>query len=108
MMANVQDPEVAEIHRQLEYLPMLTGTAPPSWRKAIDVMIEKKAGVYQVDKLRAICLFDSIANHSFKYVGKEMMKLAESNGLLATAANLGHCVDSASEHAPVRGVNNVI
>ena len=83
MMAAAQDPRVAELHRQLENLPMLTGRPPPSWCKAIDVMIEKKAGNFQVDKLRAICLFDTIANHSFKFLGKAMMKEAEAHGLLA-------------------------
>ena len=83
MMAHVQDPTLAEFHRQLEYLPMLTGQPPSSWCKAIDVMIEKKAGNFQVDKLRAICLFDLIANHSFKFLGKAMMSEAEKNNLLA-------------------------
>jgi hypothetical protein len=49
----------------------------------LDVMIEKKAGNFQVNKLRAICLFDCIANHSFKHLGKCMMTEAEAQQQLA-------------------------
>jgi hypothetical protein len=83
MMAAARDPTLAEIHRQLECLPLLTGAPPKTWYKAIDVMIEKKAGNFQVDKLRAICLFDCIANHGFKHLGKCMMTEAEAQQLVA-------------------------
>lgn len=83
LMAATQIPELAEIHRQLEFAPFLTGYSPSSWRRSIDVLIEKKPGEARVSKLRTIFLFDAVANHAFKHLGRTMMMTAEALQMLA-------------------------
>ena len=46
-------------------------------------MIEKKKGVFKVDKLRTILLYEADFNMNNKYVGRDMMYKAEAAQLLA-------------------------
>ena len=75
--------DAAVIAFHLENIPLSTGIAPTSWTKSVDVMIPKQEGVHSVEKLRTIVLFDGPANHAFKWLGKEMMRVSEKFGLLA-------------------------
>ena len=64
-------------------IPLLSGYSPKRWKKAVDCMLLKREGNYQVDKLRTIVLFNPEANHIFKYVGRKVMAHAESHQLAA-------------------------
>ena len=46
-------------------------------------MLEKKKGVFRVDKLRTILLFEADANHNNKLIGRTAMRNAEKLELLA-------------------------
>lgn len=81
--ASMQCPLASQIAYHLETIPLLTGLAPTSWRRSIDVMIEKQPGVFLLKKLRTIMLFDCLCNHAFKWIGREMMRVAERHNLLA-------------------------
>jgi hypothetical protein len=64
-------------------IPLLSRYSPKRWQKAVDCMLLKREGNYQVDKLRTIVLFDLEANHIFKYVGRKVMAHTESHHQLA-------------------------
>jgi hypothetical protein len=58
----IQHKQIARLLYQRSQIPMLTGYVPMRHRKGIDVMLLKKAQVYDVTKLRTIVLFDTEAN----------------------------------------------
>jgi hypothetical protein len=64
-------------------LPLTTGFSPPRWRKCMDVMILKKAGITTLSSLRTIVLFSADCNYAFKHIGRSMMKQAEKQRSLA-------------------------
>jgi hypothetical protein len=49
----------------------------------VDVMILKKAGLTSLSNLCTIVLFHPDCNYAFKYVGREMMRAAKTNGTFA-------------------------
>ncbi len=49
----------------------------------MDVMIQKKEGLIQVDSLHTIILFQPDCNYAFKYLGREMMRIAKKHKILA-------------------------
>lgn len=64
-------------------IPMVTGYSPSRWRTAIDAMLLKKAGNYQVTALRTIVLLEADYNWMNKFPGRKMMKFAEQHKQLA-------------------------
>ena len=64
------------VHYVMAEVPFRTGFAPSRWKKATNVMILKKAGLFNIDKLRTLCLFQSDHNHNNKFLGREMMSHA--------------------------------
>lgn len=64
------------------YESFYSGSYPSRWKIGTDIMIEKKAGVYSVDKLRTILLFQSEFNFGNKSIGRGMMHQAESLHLI--------------------------
>lgn len=64
-------------------LPFKYGFSPDRWKQGIDVMLEKKKGVRQVNKLRAILLYEADFNQNNKLLGKLMLEQAERNGAVA-------------------------
>ena len=57
-------------------VPFQSGYSPSCWKNATDVMILKKAGLYDVDKLCTIVLYEADFNHNNKWLGKSMMDKA--------------------------------
>jgi hypothetical protein len=64
-------------------LPYQWGFSPERWRKGVDVMLEKKKGVYNIDKLRAILLYEADFNQNNKKLGRQMLAMAERFDALA-------------------------
>jgi hypothetical protein len=64
-------------------IPYLSGYSPNRWRRGVNVMLEKKAGVVDVDKLRTILLFEGDFNATNKITGRRMMANAEAHNLIA-------------------------
>jgi hypothetical protein len=62
---------------------MLTGHSPERWRQVTDAMLLKKAGVYEVDKMCTIVLFQADFNVLNKILGRTMMWTAEDCQQLA-------------------------
>jgi len=74
---------ISEVDCRLTRISLISGYAPQRWKKCLDVMILKKAGVTHLSSLRTIILFPVDCNYAFKYVGREMMKNAEKGHALA-------------------------
>ena len=62
-----------------------SGVPVDRWLLGTDVMIEKKAGNYNVEQLRTILLFQPDFNFGNKLIGRAMMSQAERLGLMPEA-----------------------
>jgi hypothetical protein len=74
---------IANFEATMANIPLLSGYSPPHWKKAVDCMLLKREGNYQVDKLCTVILFDLEANHIFKYIGQKVMAHAKTHHQLA-------------------------
>ena len=71
------------LHYALAEIPFRTGFSPLRWQQATNVMILKKAGLYNLEKLRTLCLFQADFNHNNKFLGKSTMAHATEHQLTA-------------------------
>ena len=83
LMAGAQHDLVAELDATMTNIPLISGYSPTRWRKAIDAMLLKKQGLYLLNKLRTIVLFEPDFNWMNKMLGWSMMTFAESQHQLA-------------------------
>ena len=78
-----QDHILADIDTFMRNLPYTKGFSPQSWQLITDVEILKKAGVYDVEKMRTIQLMHAVFNMNNKKLGRDMMRSAEARNILA-------------------------
>jgi len=71
-IAGSTNPVIAAVEATMMALPYQTGFSPARWRKGINVMLEKKKGNFNLEKLRAILLFECDFNQNNKYLGRSM------------------------------------
>lgn len=76
-------PTLSTFSRLWSNLSYRTGYCPSRWRRGLNVMLEKKPGVLNVDKLRTILLYEPDFNMNNKKLGRDMMRFAEQHQLLA-------------------------
>ena len=69
------------LHYAMAEIPFRTGFSPERWHYATNVMILKKAGLYNVEKLSTICFFQADFNHNNKFLGRQIMNHAITNNL---------------------------
>lgn len=81
--AGAQDNDINQFDAALRGLPYKYGFSPKHWREITDVEILKKAGVYDIDKMRTITLMDAAYNMNNKQLGRDVMMHAESLNNLA-------------------------
>jgi hypothetical protein len=81
--AAAQHPEVNHFDSIMRDLPYRYGFSPTRWRNITDVEILKKAGVYDIDKMRTITLMDAAFNMNNKKLGRDVLAHAEKLGNLA-------------------------
>jgi hypothetical protein len=81
--AGSQDGMISEIDRFLRNLPYQKGFSPEAWQYITDVEILKKAGVFDLEKMRTIQLMHAEFNMNNKKLGQDMMAFAESCNVLA-------------------------
>ena len=67
----------------MEHFPYVTGYSPIRWQAGINAFIEKKAGVFMVDKLRTILLFEADFHMNNKKLGRDSQRHAEELNVLA-------------------------
>ena len=71
--AAAEDNNIMHLHYLIAEIPFHTGYSPTRWKSATNVMILKKAGKTDIDKLRTLVLFESDFNHNYKFLGRSMM-----------------------------------
>lgn len=82
--AGCRDNLISLVHYTMSEIPLRSGYSPSRWEQATDVMILKKAGLYDLDKLRTIVLYEADYNYNNKFLGRAMLKHAMPLDLLAT------------------------
>ena len=81
--AAVERNSIMDLHYKLAEIPFRTGYSPRRWKEATNVMILKKEGNTNLDKLRTLVLFEADFNHNNKFLGRSMMHHAVDKSLLA-------------------------
>ena len=81
--AATNHPSIIASHYILAEIPFRTGYNPCRWKQATNVMILKKAGIFDITKLRTIVLYEADFNHNNKWLGKAMMQHTINNNQLA-------------------------
>ena len=82
-IAQAREPLLGSVDAALSRIPTCTGYVPRRWTQGLNVMLEKKAGVAKVSKLRTILLYEADYNQNNKALGRSMMAFAEQHHLLA-------------------------
>ena len=82
--AAVERGTIMDLHYKLAEIPFRTGYSPLRWKSATNVMILKKAGNTNLDKLRTLVLFESDFNHNNKFLGKQIMDNAVTHNNTAS------------------------
>jgi hypothetical protein len=99
--AMATDEILAELSALMAFFPYKTGYSPERWRHGIQVMLMKQIGNINIDKLRAILLFEADFNFNNKMLGRQMMLRAEENNWIAPEqygswkrlSAIDHCVN---------------
>ena len=78
-----RDTEVSETMAKLMSIPILTGFSPETYKKMTACLLQKKTGVYRVDKMRTIWLIDAVFSSTCKILARRTYKAAEKTGALA-------------------------
>jgi hypothetical protein len=81
--AGLQEELISLAHFIFAEIPFRSGYSPLRWQQATQVMILKKAGIWDVNKLRTIVLFEADYNHNNGHLARSMMHHAVDNHLLA-------------------------
>ena len=82
-MAGTFNPTIAIFNARLANLGFTTGYSLKRWRKGLNVMLEKQAGNFNVEKLRIILLFEGDFNQNNKWLGRAVMFHAELHQQMA-------------------------
>jgi hypothetical protein len=81
--AGAQNDILAQFETTMLNVVYLSGYSPNRWRKGLNIMIEKKPGCVEVEKLRTILLYKADFNMHNMITGYRMMRNAEQHDLLA-------------------------
>jgi hypothetical protein len=99
MKSCAHDQFLSNFEASLATIPLTSGYSPQSWQFGVDVMIQKKAKVDLITKLRTITLTEADFNFNNKFLGKETIHHAEIHKLLAKEQYGSRKGKSAIEHA---------
>ena len=85
--AVIKNDYISEIHAVFTDIAVNAGFSLPRWQRGLTVMLEKKAGLILVVKLRAILLMEADFNYANKEIfGRRMMWFAEDHNMLPDEA----------------------
>jgi hypothetical protein len=93
------DKFLSNFEASLASIPLASGYSPQSWQYGVNVMIQKKAKVDLITKLRTITLTEADFNFNNKLLGKKTIQHAEDHQLLAKEQYGSRKGKSAIEHA---------
>ena len=75
--------QLSWMHFEMSIMPMMTGYSPNRWKQGIDVMLLKAPEVFLLEKLCTIVLYEADFNHENKRLGRDAMKMALNQNLIA-------------------------
>ena len=81
--AATTSPELCHLDTIMATIPYQSGISPLRWQQGLDIMLQKQQGNFQVEKLRAILLFESDFNQNNKRFGRQLMYIAEKYNAMA-------------------------
>lgn len=90
---------LSHFESSIAQIPFLTGYSPSAWQRGTIVMIQKKAKVDLVTKLRTLVLTAADFNHNNKILGRRTMHHAEKHNLLAKEQYGSRANKKAVDHA---------
>ena len=99
MKACTFSPTLSNFEATISHIPYTTGYVPNDWKKGVCCMIKKKANINKVTKLRTIVLTEADYNFSNKKLGRDSIRHAEANDLIAPEQYGSRRGKSAIEHA---------
>ena len=79
----VEHDRILQMHFELAEIPFRTGYSPTRWQEATQLMILKKLGLIDVERLRTLVLYEADFNHNNKFLGKSMMEHMQKHSFLA-------------------------
>jgi hypothetical protein len=82
-IAACKHPELLNIECDMANFPLRTGYSPVRWQQGVEVMLLKQHNNFNVNKLRAILLFEADFNFNNKRIGRALMWKAEDEQWLA-------------------------
>jgi len=82
-IAGTFNPTIAIFNARLANLGFTTGYLLKRWRMGLNVILEKMAGNFNVEKLRIILLFERDFNNNNKWLGRAVMFNAEEHQQMA-------------------------
>ena len=71
------EPDLCSLDAIMSEIPYRSGISPLRWQQGLDIMLQKQQGNFQVEKLRAILLYESDFNQNNKRFGRQLMFIAE-------------------------------
>ena len=83
MKASALNDDLSSFDASLRNLPLQFGFSPLSWKEMTDVEILKKAGVWDIEKLRTTILMNTLFNANNKKLSRETLYYAEKMGAIA-------------------------
>jgi len=89
-IAGTINPEILVINTTMADIPLCMGFVYDRWKKGLNIMIEKAAGDFNVEKLWIILLFEADFNANNKWIGCAIMYQVEQENLMA-AEQFGSC-----------------
>ena len=78
-----QDEELAKFEAAMRNIQFITGYSLKRYRYMVLCEILKKAGEFNVEKLRAICLMEAQFNNGNKHIGRDTLRHGERQRLIA-------------------------
>lgn len=99
LKACATDNLLAEFEASLANVSYATGYVPVRWKKGVSVMIQKKALVDLITKLRTITLLEADFNFNNKVLGRTTLQHAERNNLFPNEQYGSRKNKSAIDHA---------
>ena len=82
--AAIQNDYIMRLHYAMAEIPFRSGYSPTRWQKANNVMILKKEGDTNLERLRTLVLFEADFNHNNKFLGRSMMNHMKDSNKLAS------------------------
>jgi hypothetical protein len=83
LKAGIHHENIVRLHSILSNIPFMLGFSPNSWQRMVNVQLQKKPGVFLIEKLRMIVLLHALYNNNNKWIGRSLFRHAERYNAIA-------------------------